>query len=413
MISRDTPIENPRPPDVRILHTVEFYSPSVGGMQEVVRQLSERLVCMGHDVTVATKKLRGKERRSVNGVKIAEFDIKGNLVRGLSGEVDRYRAFLANEPFDLVTNFAAQQWATDVALTMLEEIRARKVFVPTGFSALYAPEYASYFEAMKQWMRNYDANIFLSNNYRDIDFARQNGITRIAVIPNGAGADEFGTKRALDIRAALRIPRDYLVVLHVGSHTGVKGHREAIEIFRKARIRRAALLIVANTLKGGCGRSCWLSERMFRLSLQMRRDDKRLAVHSLSRSETIAAYQQADIFLFPSNIECSPLVLFESMAAGIPFLTTDVGNAREIIEWSNAGRVLPTYKDALGYSYADTDESARMLEELAGNRTLRDSLARCGSRAWSERFTWERIAAQYESLYQEILKGGNGWSSRS
>jgi len=42
---------------VNILHTVEFYSPSVGGAQEVVRQISELLVKRGHDVTVATMSL--------------------------------------------------------------------------------------------------------------------------------------------------------------------------------------------------------------------------------------------------------------------------------------------------------------------------------------------------------------------
>jgi L-malate glycosyltransferase len=35
---------------MKILHCVESYYPSIGGMQAVVRQLSERLVKMGHEV---------------------------------------------------------------------------------------------------------------------------------------------------------------------------------------------------------------------------------------------------------------------------------------------------------------------------------------------------------------------------
>ena len=35
---------------MKILHTVEFYHPSQGSMQEVVRQISERLVKLGHKV---------------------------------------------------------------------------------------------------------------------------------------------------------------------------------------------------------------------------------------------------------------------------------------------------------------------------------------------------------------------------
>jgi glycogen synthase len=37
---------------MKILHTVEFYSPSTGGAQEVVKQLSERMAEKGHVVTV-------------------------------------------------------------------------------------------------------------------------------------------------------------------------------------------------------------------------------------------------------------------------------------------------------------------------------------------------------------------------
>ena len=43
---------------MKILHTVELYHPSQGGMQEVVKQISERLVKLGHEVTVATTKLQ-------------------------------------------------------------------------------------------------------------------------------------------------------------------------------------------------------------------------------------------------------------------------------------------------------------------------------------------------------------------
>ena len=124
---------------MRILHTVEFYPPSIGGMQEVVRQLSERLVLRGHDVTVATTRIPERTASSQNGVKIREFEISGNLVNGLKGEVKRYEDFLLSSDFEIITNFAAQQWATDIMLPLLDRINAKKVFVPTGFSRLYCP----------------------------------------------------------------------------------------------------------------------------------------------------------------------------------------------------------------------------------------------------------------------------------
>jgi L-malate glycosyltransferase len=389
---------------MKILHTVEFYHPSVGGMQEVVKQISERLASLGHDVTVATTNLPDRTEQIVNDVKVVGFSISGNLVRGLSGDVESYRKFLLHSDFDVITNFAAQQWATDVMITMLDHIRAKKVFVPTGFSGLYKRRYRGYFASMKDWMRQYDMNIFLSDTYRDMAFAREHGIEKRAVISNGASEDEFIQGIDLDIRTKLKIPKDQFIVLHVGSHTGLKGHRESFKIFGNARIRNATLLIVANNVDTVCGRECRTREFIFNRLPKNRTAGKQVIVASLRRPETLAAYQAADLFLFPSNIECSPLVLFECMASRTPFLTSNAGNAAEIVEWSKGGMMMPSRTTSRGYSKALTTGSARLLEELYESPQIRKSMQESGFRVWQERFTWGKIAGEYETLYRTLVK---------
>jgi len=86
---------------MKILHTVELYYPSVGGIQEVVKQVSERLVKVGHSVTVATTKLSNRKSKVINGVNIEEFEISGNLVRGINGEEKKYQNYLINSNFDI------------------------------------------------------------------------------------------------------------------------------------------------------------------------------------------------------------------------------------------------------------------------------------------------------------------------
>ncbi len=372
-------------------------------MQEVVKQLSERLVTLGHDVTVATTKVKDRTGPVINGVKIKEFAISGNAVRGMKGETDQYRQYLVNSDYDVVTNFAAQQWATDLALPILGQIKSKKIFVPTGFSGLYWPAYKGYFSQMAGWMSQYDANVFLSADYRDINFAEQHGVRERVLIPNGAGADEFSPRSEIDIRAQFGIPADHFLILHVGSHTGVKGHVEAIKMFKKANIKNATFLIVGNSFGGGCSRSCKLQHFFTKFSSQVQTNGKRLIVTTLNRPETVAAYQQADMFLFPSNIECSPLVLFECLASRTPFLTTDVGNAAEILAWSNAGQLLPTTKTPDGSSHADVQASIKTLEEFYEDKKGRQQMAASGHEAWRERFTWEGIAGQYEQLYQSVV----------
>lgn len=395
-----------------ILHTVESYYPSIGGMQEVVRRISEALVERGHSVTVATSSELARNFKMLSGVCIEEFSISGNAVRGISGssdEIHRYRRLLRSDRFDVVCNFAAQQWASDLAFEELDHISAAKCLVPTGFSALRDSNYADYFQRMPKIMAKYDANVFLSYRYQDIAFARENGVDRCVVIPNGAAQAEFGRKPNFALREKLGIPEDVFLMLLVGSHTGEKGHREAIEIFRRANLKNAALLIVGNSFGGGCAAECRKQCRVARVRWERWRHKKRLVVRGLTREETVAAYFAADLFLFPSNIECSPIVLFESMAAGTPFLSSDVGNSVEIVEWGGGGCIMDTEKDACGRSHVDIDSAVRALEELYRDRDLREELGRKGRASWERTFSWEQIAARYEELYSR-LKENRGLS---
>jgi len=395
---------------MKILHTVEFYEPSIGGMQEVVKQLSEILVKKGHSVTVATSYDPKRTNNPINGVTIKEFDISGNLVRGMTGPIKEYENFLLNSDFDIITNFAAQQWATDIMLPIMPDISTKKVFVPTGFSGLFLPEYKEYFEKMKNWLKLYDRNVFLSNTYRDIDFARKNGVKNIVIIPNGASSEEFSSETTMDIRKELGISKKQFLILHVGSHTGLKGHSEAIEIFRRTNLKNAVLVIVGReSLQGnfGCFHECKRKEKLFSINPINYVRNKKIIICSLNREQTVALYKAADLFLFPSNVECSPIVLFECMASKTPFLTTDVGNSAEIIQWSNAGELLPTYKNNQGHSYPDLEKSVRILEKICHDKEYLQKLSHNGFHAWVKRFTWEAIASEYENLYLNVINGAS------
>lgn len=383
---------------MKILHTVESYLPSANGMSEVASQISEHLVALDHEVTVVTGKNQRRDR-VINGVNVFEFDISGNEARGYRGDIDSYQNFILNSNFDIMTNFAAQQWATDLVLPLLDNIKAKKVFVPTGFSALFDPQYHQYFENMKSWFHKYDMNVFLSDDYRDIKFARENNVNNTIIIPNGADEKEFLRKSKTNIRNILGLPENCFLILHVGSHTGVKGHREAIQIFQKANIPNSCLLIIGNA-RTKCLYECIINSTINNLKSRK----QPIKIKNYSRDLTIAAYQQADIFLFPSNIECSPIVLFEAAASKTPFLATDVGNSKEIADWLQSGLILPTSKDDKNYSFAKVDESAKILKDLSINKNQRLKMSKAGFNNWKSNYTWAKISDRYEHLYKSLLK---------
>lgn len=388
---------------MKILHTVQSYYPDMGGMPEVVRQISENLARLGHQVTVATSVSKDRKRKVINGVNIISFEVTGNYIAGFKGEVEQYQNYVLDSDFDVVTNFAAQQWATDAILPFLAQIKGKKVFVPTGFSKLLNKKYHQYYLKMKLWMKQYDMNVFPCRHYRDIDFARRNRIRKITTIPNGASLAEFGSVNKIDFRNELNIPQDDFLILLVGSHTGFKGHYEAIKIFSRADIKKSTLLIIGNLVEGGCYHRCRLSALLTNLKLQNILSRKRVILANLPRTEIVKAYKSADLFLFPSNIECSPIVLFECLASRTPFLVTDVGNSKEIISWSRSGKMLPTRVDNSGLSHAIIEPSARFLESVYRDKKKLTLMAEAGCRVWRKSYTWEKISHDYEKLYISLV----------
>jgi L-malate glycosyltransferase len=388
---------------MNILHCVESYYPALGGMQEVVKQLSERLAAAGHQVAVATRKHKDRTHKIVNGVTIIDFNISGNAVNGIEGEKENYERFLLESNFDIVTFFAAQQWATDVALPILDRIHGKKVSVPTGYSGFYWPAYKDYFSKMKNWIHGYDMNVYLSNDYRDINFARANNVSKLCIIPNGASADEFLKENTINIRKELGLSETEYIVLHVGSYTGWKGHHEAMEIFLRSHLKNATLLMIGNNHEN-FGISKKTHATLYVLKLLNRLfNRKRIIFKYFSREFTVAAYKQADVFLFPSNIECSPIVLFECAAAALPFIATDVGNSVEIAGWTGGGIIAPTKKNPEGFSFINIREGVKILNRFFKDRSIGKQLGKRAFKVWGEKYSWEKITMQYEEMYLNLI----------
>lgn len=464
---------------MRILFCCEFYYPSVGGVQEVMRHLAERLVQRGHHVTVATTRLAERDFTEHNGVHIVEFGVTGNSVRGMHGEVERYRDFVTAFDGDALMIKAAQQWTFDALWPVLDRIRVRKVFIPCGFSGLYEPSYAEYFEALPDVLRKFDHLIFYAERYRDIDFARQHRLEHHTILPNGACEVEFSVQQDKMFRRRHNIPDNSFVFLTVGSITGVKGHKEIAEAFARLRNGRRHVTLILNgnpppapavvipepahevvgseessafvtaakrvfaslgrrvrRMSGLAWRSFgvirregwpglrtriyaltaaqleaaghinWMPGRMRKAADPIRfwvdrasgQANKQVLKINLGRQELVQAYMNADLFVFASNIEYSPLVLFESAAAGTPFLSVPVGNADEIARWTGGGVICPAPKDERGYTRAVPEQFAAEMKRLMESPAQLAELGDVARARWQQQFTWARIADRYEAI---------------
>jgi glycosyltransferase involved in cell wall biosynthesis len=402
---------------VRLLLCSESYPPSVGGVQEVMRQLSERLVRRGHSVTVATGRHPRRDRVArVNGVDVRSFDVAGNLVRGMSGEVGAYREFVAGAGCDAILVNGAQQWTFDALTPMLRDLKGRRVFIPCGFSRLHDPAYRDYYAAMRGWLRECDGLVFHANRYRDVDFARESGLDHLHFVPNGVDEREFASVDDGKWRAMHGMSPGEKLLLSVGSLIAAKGHAQVIDAFDRAELQSPATLLVNGNdphglLRGALRRAvALLRTRKGPITWQARavnrrhRGRKRVLVVDLPRPELLRALKAADLLVSASVVEYSPLVLFESVAAGTPFLSAPVGNADEIAAWTGGGFIYPADRDALGDARIDTDVLAMAMGEcLAPERGLEEVGRTARERLFAQGFTWDRIVSRYEA----ILSGAN------
>jgi len=416
----------------------------------VIRQIAERMVAAGHNVTVATRFHPDRKEKSYNGVGIENFDVSGSLVNGIRGEVDRYRKFLIEFDGDAILIKAAQQWSFDALWPVIDKIRARKVFVPCGFSGLYEPSFNNYFGQLPDILRKFDHLIFYAEHYRDIDFARANGITNFSIIPNGASEAEFGRTTRQDgrLRQELGIPETDLLLLTVGAPTGAKGHEVVADAFAQADTGGRGATLILNgdwpARRFTVGRFPTVLQRLasldsmrkgirlfresglkgvlnhlFPRSLDQRNkagmvqpagsastnaavpQRKTVLRVDLPRPKVVDAFFEADLFVFASKVEYSPLVLFESAAAGTPFLTVPAGNAAEIVRWTGGGWLCPADVDERGYVKVSPAVLAREIGRGIRAPDYLRELGAAGRQAWLDRFTWAKIAKSYE----RVLRG--------
>lgn len=484
---------------MRLLLCCESYPPHRGGVQEVMRQIAERMAARGHDVTVGTSWHPDRKSTVVNGVKIRAFDAGGKMVYGLNGQIDQYRDFVRTFAADAILIMAAQQWSFDALWPVLDDIKARKVFIPCGFSGLYEPDFAEYFDKLPDVLRKFDHLIFNAEKYRDIDFVRNIGLSNFTVLPNGVSEADFEREPDGRFRQKLAIPEGAFLFLTVGNPIEAKGHRDVVDAFSRLdtggqsavllsiagwpasgsvssgraaaavrfasvatgrvlevirlegwggigqRVRRkfansrvgfvaryvdavARRLVYIVRVEGGGG-----VKRLVRRKLARKRGGvveaqsepqqvvaevtpaplesiesmatkasvqplKRVILTDLTRLDLIQAYLAADLFVFASRIEYSPLVLYEAAAAGTPFLTIPVGNADEIVRWTGGGMLCEAARDARGYTRVDPATLAREMMRCMKDR---EGLSRLGATArerWRSYFTWAVVAGYYEDI---------------
>ncbi len=103
-----------------------------------------------------------------------------------------------------------------------------------------------------------------------------------------------------------------------------------------------------------------------------------------------------DLTLFTSDWEGLPLTLWESMAAGVPVVSTDVGGMKEILLRENCGLIFPKGSIEIG---------AKKIIDLLNDKKKRDQFGENGKKAIKNIYNSEKFGEYFNKLYLELSAG--------
>ncbi|MFN7906414.1 MAG: glycosyltransferase family 4 protein, partial [Pseudobdellovibrionaceae bacterium] len=348
---------------------------------------------------------------------VHQFKIYGNSVRGITGEVSKYIEFLKSEKFDLVYVKAAQQWSFDLILDNIEQIPSKIAVLTCGLPNLDDPTYSGYYAKLKEKLPQFAGFFFNSKTARDYNWIKSQGYQNLYTIHNGASESEFLETKS-GFRKKFGISESDCILLSIGNPRVQKGQFDLIQVFQKIKVEKPTTLVLVGDeinpfrvfLEKIYRRLRSLppdpEHRLYDLSKssELNSGFKRILCVNLPRKTVLEAYFDSQAMIFLSKIEYAPLVLFEAMASGLPFFSTNVGNSKEIAALAQSGIILNSKTGDSRLDETDLEEIARYLEKKLSNEADLKVMGEMGRQFWKRHLTWTAIADHYAAAFAELIK---------
>lgn len=207
------------------------------------------------------------------------------------------------------------------------------------------------------------------------------------VIPNAADHARFRPDAATraEVRNALGVSDDTVVVLFLGGDWGRKGLRVTIEGVGgacRAGSSNVALWVV--------GRGDTDGYRAYARTIQ---DSPWCTFHGFTaQPERFLA--AADVFVSPTTYEAFPLAALEAAACGLPVVATNANGIAELIHDGQEGLIVPREGAAITAAIG-------VLAQDADLRTRMGAAARMSA----GRYTWDAVTRTTLDTYDDLLSG--------
>lgn len=384
---------------IKVTHVVRQYLPSIGGMEEVVRNIARHQLRQGQRPRILTLNRLFRqsaspptqhtlaEREEIDGIEVIRLSYSGSSRYPLCPAVLKHL-----DDTDLVHVHGVDFFYDFLAAT--QWLHQRKLVLSTH-GGFFHTRFASraklaYFNTVTRLSaKAYSKVIATSNNDGQLFAQIMNG-DKLQVIENGVDIEKYADRAARQLTPCL---------IYFGRWSVNKGLLQVIELFAHLHAQRPEWrLIIAGREYDHS--SAELQARINDLQLQS-------AVHlaaNPSDDEIRQLISQASYFLCLSRHEGFGIAPIEAMSAGLTPILSDIPPFRRLIEESQLGFLadLAVHRDA--------DESTETLQNHAIKQLL--AMHQLGQTAYLQRrtaamtfaqgYAWPQVADRYLALYTTL-----------
>lgn len=367
---------------MRICHVIE----SGGGSGQVVVDLALKQAADGHDVTVIYSPARAWPQfvarlTGVQGVKMLTLPMQRQVgPKDLVSAVRLWVMLIKAGPFQLIHSHSSKAGALSRLAGVF--LSAKQVYTPHGFITL-VPHAGGHYKLIERLLSAFCDKV-VAVSVKERDHALGLGISeqKLTVIPNGTQCRPALSRE--EARARLSLPAEGRVVGFTGRFSFQKSPALAVDTFSLLADKYPDTIL------------CMIGEG--ELSPEIRSKVEASPVRDrivLAGLQDAAPLMSAfDVLLCTSVYEGMPIAFIESLSAGIPIVSTDVGGADEAIVEGETGYV------------AKAMEPAALAEACAAFLDLSKAQTehmRAKVRQRSQLFTSEAMAANAMKLYRSLL----------
>ena len=384
---------------MNILHCV----PKVGKVSYGLGQISVNLAeaqhnlnhhvnvwCVDNDVNIKwASQTHGFPKNKIKG-----FPILGPKILSYSPEMEKLATMSDGKFFNIIHQHGIWTATSRATIKLAEKYRTPTVIAPHGSLSKWALKKSALKKklaiALFENKNLHRASCLHATSELEVSDFRDFGLKQpIAYIENGIPAKDLNISgNPNKFRKEYNINPENKILFFLSRITPKKGLPMLIEAIKNNELFfENWIFIIAGSEE--FGHIAELEVIIKKLNL----NNKIKIIGTLFNQSKADAFAAADLFVLPSYSEGSPMVILDSLAAGVPCITTKSSSWEDLINF-NCG----WYVDISSKALEDALKSALILSK----RSLKE-MGQNGKKLIATKYTWSTLAIKTLNLYQWLL----------